>query len=363
MFISPVPRKSVQGRGEYVYVKPDGTPVPADRSFAKDAEKRYSFPQTVDGTSLNTGLDRLVSNPWYNKTKESIRENLPAHLQIGASWNKEFDRVIADEQISKQFELEVRFNLEEGTLTSQKNLDHRFKQRKKDAVPTFLEKFYVILYDRANRFEDTTLRSALVQELAKVSGKIASSKANSNPSMHHFYISEENEADIERTIKADIVNDAIADLVMLRRNHDPFFAYQVAVVLKKIKGAVAPVTVKDTLNEFIASSNKRQLNNIKQFNNIIKLIAKGAEGMNKLWIMYCLQQAVNTNVISISGGSYIWHSKKGIDNLHNLGTNQKTVLKLFYEEFQKFQGEDDETENWYKDLLIELRSKGVKLSI
>ena len=102
------------------------------------------------------------------------------------------------------------------------------------------------------------------------------------------------------------------------------------------------------------------MTNIQKFNEIIKLINEGAEGMRKVWVLYLIQQALNSNIMSTKAGEYIWHAKKGIDNLYNLGSSKKQVVKLFEAEFDKYQGDDD-IENWYKDLLDELKTKGVKL--
>lgn len=362
MFVNPIQRQSVQGRGEYAFVKADGTSVPAGRTFSKGVGKRYQFPSSIDGQQLKTGLQRLVPNPWYGKEPKKVNENLPSFYHIGADWRNNIEKLVQDEEITKQLELEIRFNLEEGYLTNRKLLQASFKSRNKnmDDAFNFLETFKIILYDRPNRFADDTLRGALAQEMAKVSMRIADSKTKANPSMHHFYISEENEAAIERAAKQDVVNDAVTDLTLLRRNHDPFISYQVAIILKRVKGRVAPITVKDELNLYVTTTNKKQIDNIKEFNRLVKLMDKGAEGMAGMWVEYLLQQALNSNIMSIKAGEYIWHSKKGIDNLHNLGSNKKAVLKLFLTEFNKYQGDND-TENWYKDLLVELKSKGIKL--
>ena len=56
MFITPVERVSVQGRGDYKYVNSLGHVIPMRRNFAKTAQKRYNFPQNIDGRTLKTGL-------------------------------------------------------------------------------------------------------------------------------------------------------------------------------------------------------------------------------------------------------------------------------------------------------------------
>lgn len=356
IFISPVQRKSVQGRSDYSYVDSQGNIRSMDRSFAKGVAKRINFPASRDGSSIKTGLERLIDNPWY----EIDLNDVPEHLNYGVSWSAKMPDIIKKPKISKQLELEIKFDLAENYLTNRKNLSHSFKRRDKDAKPNYLETFSALLYDRPNRFDDTTLRSALIMELAKVSNRIANSKKEVNPSRHHFYISQENEAAVERAIKDDFINDAITDLTLLRRNHDSFMSYQIAIVLGIVKSRVASAVVKDALNGFIKSKTKTQMQNIKDFNRIIDLLNEGIEGKNKLYIEYLLKQATNNNVISLKNGRHIWHSKKGIENIYDLGTKRDKVLKLFYDEFIKFD-EDINAENWYGELVEELKTKGIKL--
>ncbi len=359
MFIDPVQRTSVQGRASYTYVTPSGEAINAGRSFAKDVSKMYNFPSSSDNTSVVTKLKRMVDNPWYGKETSNVNDGLPEHYHVGADWMNQVERLVKDPQITKQLELEVRFNKPEGFLTDKKNLHYNLKSRSADVQPNYLETFKAILYDRSNRFDDTTLRSALIMELAKVSKKIAESKALVNPSKHDFFISTEDEAVIEKNHKQDIINDAITDLTLLRRNHTGFVRYQIAIVLGLVKGMVSEATLKSAFNNYIGVVSKDQMNNIQKFNEIITMLEEGRKGLEKLWIKYLLKQAVNVNVMGIKSGHYIWYSKKGIDNLFDLGSNEAKVYKLFYDEFIKY-GEEDVVENIYKDLLEELKYKGVK---
>lgn len=359
MFISPVPRTSPQGRSAYTYVTSSGEIVNAGRNFGREVGKIYNFPTTEDGTRIASGLGRAVDNPWYDKDPANINEGLPSHWHVGADWRLQAQRLVANPEITKQLELEVRFNLPEGTLTDQKKLSPRLKDRQKDDQGNLIETFQLILYDRGNRFDDTTLRGALAIEMSKVSRKIANNKASVNPSRHDFYVSAEDEAMVEKNNKQDIINEAVTDLTLLRRNHTLFVRYQIATILGLVKGIVNENTVKSALNEYVSASGKNQLKNIEEFNKLNKLVTEGKEGMQKLWIKYLLKQAVNSHVMSLKSGHFIWHSKKGIDNLFDLGSNEQKVWKLFYDEFIKY-AEEDVAENHYKDLLDELKYKGVK---
>jgi len=359
MYIEPLQRTSVQGRAAYTYITPGGEAVNAGRSFAKDVGKVHNFPANADGTSIVTKLSRMVDNPWYGKEPSNVNDGLPEHYHVGADWMNQVTRLVKDHQITKQLELEVRFNKPEGFLTDKKNLHYDIRSRNKTAEPNYLETFKAIFYDRTNRFDDTTLRSALIMELARVAKRIAPTKNEANPSKHDFYIGVEDQAVVEKNYKQDIINDAITDLTLLRRNHTGFVRYQIAIVLGLVKGMVSEATLKGAFNNYITLNSKDQMNNIEKFNEIITMLAEGRKGLEKLWIKYLLKQAVNVNVMGIKSGHYLWYSKKGIDNLFDLGSNETKVYKLIYDEFIKY-GEEDVVENLYKDLLEELKYKGVK---
>ena len=360
MFITPVPRTSVQGRSNYSYISPDGKTIPAGRSFAKGAQKRYTFPRTRDGFQLKTGLSRLVPNPWYGRPANNPNEGLPEHYHIGADYVLEIPSIVEKKQLTKQQELEIRFNKPAGYLTNLCKLIDPLKKRSKDDRGTFLEEFHIILYDEHNQFDNTTLRGCLAMELAEQSGRIAPNKAKANPSKHHFYVSDKNEAAIERAAKQDIINDAIADLTIIRRQYPVFISYQIAVILGLLRGEVAPVTVKNSLNDYITTSRKDQMSNIESFNRVTKLL-DSATTKDIMWIEYVLQQAVNNNVLRLNAGHYIWPAKKGIQNVYDLGTKKDSVIKFFLEQYNMYVLDED-ADNYYKDIIRQLSNAGVKLS-
>lgn len=356
VFITPVERKSVQGRSDYSYLDSTGNLIPMKRSFSKGAGKKYNFPAHIDGRSIKSDLSRSVINKWYQQDPH----NLDLHLKVGPQWENRMETVVSKERISKQMELEIRFDLAPGTLTNERKLHYNLKLRKAGDIPNMLESFNITLYDDSNRFTDETLRGALAIELARVSGKIASTKGDVNPSRHDFFISQENEAAIEAVAKQEIINNAITDLTLMRRKQTPFFRYSIATILKLVKGTVSDVIVKQQFDKFITDKSKGQLDNIEKFNKIVALIDEGEQGLNRLHIMYLIQQAVNTHLMSVKSGNYIWHSKKGIDNLYNLGSKYSAVVQLFQTEFDKYDPEE-EGENWYASLIEELQTKSVKI--
>lgn len=360
IFITPVQNKSVQGRSEYVVVKPDGTTLPAERSFSKGVGKRYMFPRRGEGKNVVCELSRLVDNPWYNKTSENVNEGLPNHYKMGGNWINKLKDISELKKISKQQELEIRFDLEDNNLTSSCNLDYRFTMRKEGDRPNELESYTIILYDNPNRFDNTTLRGSLAMELTRVNGKIAKNKKNVNPSRHHFYISSENEEVMERNAKQNVINNAITDLTLLSRNQSLFMRYQIGILTSVIKGKVSESTLTEALNNLIVVKSNRQMNNIEKFNEFIDIVNTGAEGVEKLYLMYLIKQATDTNIIGTSGGSFTWYSKKGQDHVYDLGTSYSKLLKFFVDEELKYNRESPEG-NWYHELIQELKTKGVQI--
>jgi hypothetical protein len=360
MFITPVAHESVQGRGQYMFIKADGTTVNAERSFARTVEKRYNFPRKPDGHYLKTKLSRMIPNPWYDKDVNTINDDLPEHYHVGADWIPKIGDIVKLEQISKQQELEIRFNLVENALTAKCNLDSRPSNRGPNDKANMLEAFTIILYDGPNRFDNTSLRGCLAMELAKVHSRIAESKLRVNPSKHHFYISAENEEVIEKNRRQEIINDAITDLTLLRRQHTQFMRYKIAVILGLVKGSVSADTLKEALNDYIGKVNNRQLDNIKKFNELITLVNLGQEGLDQLHIKYLAKQALDMNIIGSSAGTYTWYSKKDYPNVYNLGSNYNKVLKFFSDEELKYD-EDSPEGNWYYELIKELKVKGVQI--
>lgn len=352
MFVNPVERISVQGRHEQMYINSTGDMKPMKRTMANDTYKKYHFPLDSNTGKLRTGLDETISNPYFGRN--------PKELAVGSNWREKIKDIVEKREITKQTYFEILDNREEGFYNSDA-MSFSLRKRGPNDKQTFLQGFSIILYDRPNPFSDDTPRGRLAQQLVKIHGRIAPSKAEANPGRHHFYISEENEAAVERTRKQDIINDAITDLTIMRRNHTTYRNYQMVILLKEAKGEVAEVTIKDILNKYISEKSIHQMDNIDKFNRYHNLLNGGREGVEKYDIMYLIQQAINTNVMSIREGHYVWHSKSGIPNVYKISTNLEKVVNFFLAEYGKYDEADENADNWYKELLTEVKNKGIKV--
>lgn len=366
IYVNPVPRQSVQGRDKQVYSFSlssgqvvQTVPMKKTKEFGVGSE--YQFLVDHRKGKLVTGLDTMIMNPFADYTEEQLR----SELSLSAHWEKKrLEDILEAEQIKKQTYFELLDDVKEGTYTSEVSatiFTHR--DLKNIPEPTFLQKFKIILYDRPNKFSSDTPRGRLAIELIENLPTIAKSKTVINSAYHDFYISEENEAEVEQMKKQEIVKEATYYLHKLGMEYTNYQKYMVASLLKTkdgrelIKGEVNPVTVNNTLDKYVISNTPQQMDNIQKFMKVMNLL-KTPEGMENLHLKFVIQQAINTNVISIRDGFYIWHSKAGTPNVYKF-TDYKKLFSLLKSEFEIFNEEDLETTNWYRDLLEEVKSKGV----
>lgn len=349
MFVYPGNRVSPQGRHNYSFVKNDGTSIPANRTFARQAEKRYCFPLSPDGMKINTGLDELVDNPFQNEefAKKYIKDQ----------WFGKSEELKAKEQITRQTYLEVLHNRPPGTYTNEKKV---FKALDADARENnFFESYSVALQDTTNVFTADTLDGVLAMLCMKVNPSIAPSKAEYNPSFHDFYIGQEHEAAVETANRRQKQSSAIAKLANIKDESDTFILYQIATVLRLVNGPVSPVIVNDKLDDFLWNQDKTLNDRLKRFEELVKGI-NTQEGRERLYLRYVFQSALNTHIISIANGNFLWHTKRNIPNLYNLGTKESAILNMFSTEMSTY-NPDLPVENFYGDLIMELKYKGVRL--
>lgn len=354
LFVYPVNRASVQGRHAYQFELEDGTTRPAGRTFARDATKSYSFPSSADNTTLDTGLEKMVTNPFLNSENEQY---------IGSHWLDQKDDLTDESknpELSIQTILEVIDNVPKGEYTSRRSAVKAF-DTSKDRKSTFLERFRVQLKDGTNVFTADTKDGRLSILLLKRNNAVAPSKEESNDSLHDFYIGSEHEGLQERKRKRDIIGDAIRNLKDVFDKYNDFTVYQLASVLKVVKGnTMSPVITKDKLEDYVWREGKDQLDRAKKTTTYAKKLLSGKEGVEQIYTEYLVQKAIDNRVLLLDGGRFIWPSKKGIDNLYNLGRNKNTILNMFQDHYRTYDP-DLEGENLYGDLISELKEKGVQL--
>lgn len=379
LYVNPVERESVQGRHRQVYtvISPNGEVVPT-KGMKKTREDNTGFvvqfalnPHTG---RLQTGLDELIDNPFKDREVSTLESQYSLH----SSWRPILENLVTQDKITEQRYLEILAGVMPDYYTSEaKYTIFNWTGNLKDKPQTtFLQDFYITLYPRPNKFTSDTPRGRLALKLIKNrKDKIAWTRAESNSAIHEWFISEENEAERTLAKKRDVIKKANYELYKLQNESSKYINYQFAVLLKdkegrsKIKGNVDHSTVTRVLDVHVGDEGIDQLKRIDEFNNLINMRTT-TEGIKKFNILYLIQQAINTNIISLREGYYVWHSKSNVPNMYK-HTDINKLANLLLVELSNYspagkrkkgaQENEPEVSNWYKDLLDEVKSKGIWL--
>lgn len=365
IYVNPVDRLSYQGRHKQVYTINTGQGLIPTVSMRKTREDNtgatYNFLPNPNTGKLETGLNKLVTNPFKDLDIEDILVN----YKLPSSWKDILPALIKKDKIKKQTLFEIRHGVEPELYTDEirysmvnmpSNMDEWGKK-------TFLQSLTLTLYPRPNPLENTTPRQELLMEMVYHLPQIAQTKAESNPAYHDWFISEEHEEEAEKARKQEIIEEAMYNLHKLKREYGHYRSYQVAVVLRDkdsrtiIRGKVSPDAVNNALSYFVTDK-QNQMRNINAFMDIIGLL-DSREGIERLDVWYLIQQALNTNVLARRDNEYIWHSKAGTPDVYKLGSSFDGMLNFFLKEFREHNPDSDIT-NWYADLLDEVKSKGIQ---
>lgn len=366
LYVNPVPRISAQGRHKQVFtiIGKTGELIPTagmqkNKEFGVPSE--YSFPYNHLTNKLQTGLDKMVANPFKGLEPDYIVET----YSLSQEWLKHLESIVKQDTIKLQTKFEIYDNVSYDhytndiaggmTIFNTPNI-----KAANIAPPNFLQTFKIILYDKPNRFTDETPRGRLAIALIKIHPKIAANKNAANASVHDWYISEENEAQAEKLKKQTLIEDAIAAWVGLRNSSSPFTIYQFGCLLtwhdnrNVLKGTVNNETAKTFISEYLNDTTTYQMENIQKFMKLYDLFTTGSD---RFHVMYLIQQAINTNIIKISDGYYVWHSKAATPNMYK-HTDYDKFVSLIQQEFNTYNPDDRTINNWYKDLFEEVQSKG-----
>lgn len=369
VFVNPVQRISPQGRDKqtFTFHDPKTNELIVTQNMNKTREfgvgSEYSFKYNPVTNRLETGLDKTIKNPFYGLEPSEVSET----YGLRHEWLDILPTLVKQTEIKKQTWFEILDNTIPNYYTSEiAGGITIFNLTKSTRIPeqhNFLQKFSIILYDKPNRFSDDTPRGRLAIQLIKHHNKIAHNKMSVNSALHDFYISEENEAAMEKAKKQDVINEAVFNLVKLQKEGSDFINYQVSCLLTThdgkpiVKGEISNSEIKRRLNEYIGDGNN-QMENIEKFDKINSLL-QNKEGRETLHIMYLIQQALNTGVMDMKDGYYVWHSKSGTPNMYK-HINYDKLLSLLFAEQKKWNPEDPSVTNWYGDLYNEVRLKGIR---
>lgn len=371
LFVSPVQRIASQGRDRQVFtiIDPKTGQLTQTRSMNKTREVGTSvtlkFPLDTYNNKYVTGLDEMIPNPFYQLEAEDVAST---HT-LSPKWQELLPKMVKQQFISRQTFYEITDNVEPDYYTSQAKGGTMLSFQPSQLLnreATFIEKFSIELFDRPNRFVDDTPRQRMAIQLIKVHNRIAKSKGEANPVEHLFYISEENEAEMEKMRKQDLIDDANFEKVKLQKEASEFMNYKVASLLMTnqekpiIKGVAPRDTVKQALNNYL-NDKSYQMEYVSKFGKIIDLL-RSPEGKQRFEVMYLVQQGLNTRIFDNRDGYIIWNSRSAEKNIYKW-TDYEKLVSFIVSEMLVFDPEvENPTTNWYNELYQELKTKNVWIS-
>lgn len=367
LFVSPVQRVASQGRDKQKFTSIDpktGQLSESHRSMNKTREVGTSvtlkFPLDVYQNKFVTGLDELIPNPVYGLEAEEVLST----YALSPKWQELLPKIVKQQQIARQTWFEIQDNVDPDYYNSNaKNgtmLNFQPSQLS-NREASFIEKFSVELFDRPNRFVDDTPRQRMAIQLIKNHNRIAANKVEANPVEHLFYISEENEAEMEKMRKQDIIEAAIAAKFKLQTESSEFLNYKVSSLLTThqnrviVKGVMPKDGVKQALSNYL-SDKMHQMENISKFQKIVDLL-KTPEGKQRFEVMYLVQQGLNTHVLDNRDGYLVWNSRASEKNIYKWTDYEKFISFLVSEMVIFDPDADDAPTNWYNELFKEVKSK------
>ena len=371
LFVNPVPRTSAQGRHlqQFMILDPSNGDLRPSRKSAMnkvaedDTTHCYEFPMNGNTHRLETGLDTLFKNPF----KDMDASEISSTYSLGVEWQEPLKEVVKQNKITRQMYFEILANVAPGFYTSEiiggTIFNEGWRNAAKKAPKNYLQKFKIHLYPRPNRFASDTPRGRLAMELIKMHPSIAPSLELANTSLHNFYISEENEAEVRINEKRDKIAEANYYYYTFKQKETPLKRYQLAILLKDahghtvVKGELSDDKVTHALNTYISETSPRQMDNVEYFIEKCTLL-ESSEGSERFEIEYLIQQAYNTNVMTNMDGYIIWHSQKDKSNVSKF-TDVNKLISFLLSEYKK--DDDSDTNNWYNTLLKELKLKGVRI--
>ncbi len=367
IWVNPIERISFQGRHKQVYeIRTENGLVPTvSKRKAKESgtTSEYSFPYNSHTGKLYTTLDKMITNPFYQLEVEEVKTKYP----ISGTWDKLLPTIVKQSEIKKQTYLEIKHGVDPDYYNS--NVSYVITSLPQDlrtaSKKPFLSTLKLILYPRPNEFNDSTPRQELLMclvEALKDTNIIASNSQVANSSIHDWYVPKENEEQEKKAKRREVIEDATYKMVKLKREYGDYRTYQMGIILTDkqgasiMKGKPTKEAINNILSDFIADSNSNQMFNIETFNSNIRLLEDNQH--DYFDVKYLLRQALNTRVIGHRDNKYIWYSKAGSADVHDLGSSFDKMLNFFYSEYEIYSPKSD-TSNWYADLLEEVKSKNI----
>ena len=368
IIVKPVERQSVQGRDQQTYHVRDpktGVIRPTkrmNRKKAGNASERVIFERT-EGNRLKAGMSDKVTNPFFESTIEELMTN----YNLPVEWQPLLEGITKQQEITQQVKLEILAQVSPGTYTettkTRRIPGSVFIEMGPEDTRTELERFYIILYDRANIFDDTSARGRLAIQAIYNSSLIAKTREDINPNVHHWVVVREEEEQ-EQQVRVDrLVNTAIAKLVMLQEQYSHRDLYRIATVLTDsldaslVNGDANALTVETALNNYLDRDSKDAKKNSKIFIQTVDLFTGDP---SQFYIHYLVREGLNRNVLSSQNGYILWHSKVADQSVYKF-TNMDNLISYLYQQQERYNPQEPNLQNYFQDFIQELGEKGVQI--
>lgn len=304
-YVKPIRQVSAQGR--HLWSGPDGKPLETTKS--RGATTTFSLLRDRNGL-LRSGLDYRVPNDQW-KAKSAAEAALPSNWRGTDIWQQD--------TITRQEQLEVKYNLPPSTLTNIPN-----QNRKKY---TYLQVLRIRLEDRENRFSLDTLDGELFFEAAKVSKLIANTLEDVKFSPYaQFYISQVNEDEEIKASKNRIKAKGAAALETLKTKYSGTKLKEVGLILGLGNTlTLSEEAVYNRVYDYIDDS-KHYQQNISTFLDIVEML--GNKSRKPTYdAKLLLKELLITNVVSENKGAFYWNSKRG-SSLHEIGLSEQGAIQF-----------------------------------
>lgn len=318
--IRPLFRESVQGRNVSNII--DGKKV----GTTKAGSGKFVFQIQDDGRNKRLAIDLSyqVPNPWYGK-----KASLPSNWYNVSGIDEQ-------ETLSKQKQLEIKYNKESGYLdnSSFDPFDVDVTQLKRKPR-TYLQSIMHIFEDGKNVLHLDNLHDEIIYEAVKSSKFFAMdyTEAQRRSNEVRYYVSHLEQEAEQKANRNRIKLQTFGNLRDLIEKF-PAQLSNVAVVLKLVKGKVAHEVIENTLSDYIESTNNQIYSGqtrearCTEFNKIFKIAtSKDKVKKERFATMVLGQELVNSRVIIEQVGQYKWVSKRA--------TSLETVARS-YESYISF---------------------------
>ena len=320
---------------------------------APNTKDRYQFVGDRQKGLYKTGLLEQIDNPFIGLTPEQLR----GRYALPNSWTVErLTEIAASATISKQMCYEILAGVEWDFYTSKMRKELLASPLVGDGENrTFIETFYVDLFSGTNTFSTDTNRGRMVIQLIKNHPNVAPSLEDVNISVHYWVIVQENEEVMAVVSQNRLENNAIALFNKFTEKHTDFVLYQLAVILRLVKGPTSREVVESKINSFIKEKGVDKQERAQTFLTNGQLYF---DAIDRFTVKYYVAQAMNCGVLYTGSGSIFWGHYKDRPERYTW-TSEEALITFLIDEHKKFDPKDKNSDNGFFQMMTLLVTRGI----